>query len=430
MMDISRRAALAGGVVGNYVDQLHIFLPLVAIAPAMNHLVGAHVTALGTALVVVATLLGRPLGAMIFGRVADRVGRTTTTKVAIAGTAACTGLIAVLPTHHVLGGWTFVLLLTLRFLAGVFLAGEYSAAIPLAMEWSRPRHRGLFSGLIMAMAPWAQASIAFATLGMLTWLGGATYATWGWRVLFVIGAAASFGMLLFYRARVRDAAASRGARSFGPRLRALLWGAHRRPFWQMFGLMSGMWLMTNVTVINLTARIGTSAGLDAGGVSVAMGVASVAQAVIMSLTGHLSTLTGRRAFFVWWGFASCVAGPLVLWWALSVHGVALAATAAALLQVVTVAVYGPVGAYLSERLPASIRSTGYGTAYSLSIVIPALHPFYLPWLAKLLGATGAPVTLLVLGGLLVAGCGALGPALRPSELERTVDVVSAEVDRD
>lgn len=47
---------------------------------------------------------------------------------------------------------------------------------------------------------------------------------------------------------------------------------------------------------------------------------------------------------------------------------------AAALQVTTVTGYGPVGAYLTERFPDEIRASGYGVAYSISIVLPALYP--------------------------------------------------------
>ena len=79
------------------------------------------------------------------------------------------------------------------------------------------------------------------------------------------------------------------------------------------------------------------------------------------------------------------------------------------LQVVTVSAYGPVGAYLVERFPAAVRSSGYGVGYSLSIVLPALYPYYLPALQQMLGRHEAVALLLVFAGLLVAIGGAAGP---------------------
>ena len=424
------RAAVRAGVVGNYVDQVNIFLPVVALAPALVTFAGPHAGVTSGALVVVATLLGRPVGAMVFGRIADRVGRTRTTQVAIAGTAACSLLIAAVPTHASVGVLAIGAVVLLRFVGGVFLAGEYTSAIPLAMEWSPPRRRGLVSGLIMSMAPWAQSTIAFATAALLALLGPATYAEWGWRLSFVAGGLASLALLAYYSARVADAphvvrqreqADTRAPAALG--LRAVLGGAYAGAFWQMFGLMSGLWLMTNMVVIAATGRLAADHGLDGGEVATVMGVASVAQALVMSTTGHWSTVLGRRRYFVGWGLAAAVLAPL-LWLATMTAAVLPFVVGVALLQVVTVCGYGPVGAYLCERFPAHVRSTGYGTAYSLSIVVPALWPWWLPRLEPLLGHDGAVVAVLVVGGLLVAGCGALGPRLARGELDDDVEAVA------
>ena len=434
------RAALRAGVVGNFIDNVHVFLPVTALAPAMLVLAGPAATASTAALIIVAMLFGRPVGGIVFGRISDRLGRTRTTRVAIAGTAACALAIAAIPTHELLGGGTVALVLLLRFLCGIFVAGEYSAAIPLAMEWSPPRRRGLMSGLILSMAPWAQASIAFAVAVLLALLGPEHYAAWGWRALFVIGALLSLGMLVYYgrhvvdapmpprrdtrRGAPRDPAPAAGGARSAPTLRSLLSGSWAPAFWQVFVLMTGLWLLTDTTVLLLTERLNQDSPLDPTAVPVVMGVASVAQALAMAAAGHLSTLTGRRRLLMIWGAAAAVAGP-VLWWC-AVHAPALAAAAAcaALLQVLTVSAYGPISAYLSERFPTEIRSTGYGAGYSLSLVLPALYPFYVPALTPWLGQHGTVLVLVMLGGVLVVVGAALGPRLSGRELDADLDTVA------
>lgn len=439
-----RRAALRGGIVGNFVDQLHIFLPLTALAPALPALVGDDAVAGTAALAITATLLGRPLGAVVFGRLADRAGRTRVTQAAIAGTAACTAAIALLPDHRAIGGAAMALVLLLRFAGGMFLAGEYTSAVPLAMEWAKPRRRGLLSGLIMAMAPWAQATVAVSTLILLALLGPSAYAAYGWRCAFGAGALASLAVLLYYRRRVADArpapavarerSAARGnpEAQGGPEarcgtepaagsVRALVAGAQARAFWQVFALMSGLWLLTNMVVLQLAAALSAhtvGAALPAQAQPLVMAVAAVAQALVMSATGQLSTLLGRRRFFVAAGLLAAADGPAVYALLAGGRGLLAVCLLAAALQAVTVTAYGPVGAYLAERFPAHQRSVGYGAAYSVSIVIPALYPLWLPPLGVMLGSPTAAVGLvLALGGLLVAGAGALGPALRPAELD-------------
>lgn len=428
------RAALRAGVVGNWIDNIHVFLPLTALAPAMFVLAGPTTAASTAALVVVAMLFGRPLGGMIFGRLSDRFGRTRTTRIAIGGTAACALAIALLPTYEVLGRWTIVLILALRFLGGIFVAGQYSAAIPLAMEWSTPRRRGLMSGLILSMAPWAQASIALAVAVLLVALGPDAYAAWGWRLLFVIGAMLSIGLLIYYGRQVTDAPIfdrqvqrdlEQPAKPRA-RLRDMLVGTWASAFWQVFLLMTGLWLLTNSTVLLLTARLATDAGLSDTRVSLTIGIATIAQALVMAVAGHLSTHTGRRKLFVIWGLSAMLVAPIVWRLAITSSSLGQAILCTAVLQVITVAAYGPVSAYLSERFPTEVRSTGYGMGYSLSLVLPALYPFYLPLIEPLLGRHGSVMAMVALGGALVVVGALLGPRLAPEEIDQELDVVAAK----
>lgn len=430
------RAAVKGGVLGNYVDMIAIFLPVFALGPALQTLGGPHVTALAFSLIMAATLIGRPLGAMIFGLVADRLGRTSTTQIAISGTATCTFLVAAVPTHESIGVWAITLVIALRFVGGMFLAGEYTSAIPLAMEWAAPRRRGLVSGLIHSMAPWAQATIALATVGLLLVLGEDAYGVWGWRLSFVVGGCASLALLLYYRRHVadapevvrrREAALAEGATTpLG--LRAVVTGAYAGAFWQAFGIMTGLWFMTNMVVIVITPRLTDDIGLTAGQATAAMGIACAAQAVVMSVTGHLSTLVGRRRFMVAWGLLAATAGPLLWLAVMDSSTLAPVAIGVALLQMVTVTAYGPMGAYLCERFPAHVRSTGYGTAYSLSIIVPALYPFWLPAVEDVLGRDGAVTAVLMLGGALVAGFAARGPRLAGADLDRPVEELATRAE--
>ncbi|MDN5896743.1 MAG: MFS transporter, partial [Nocardioides sp.] len=67
----------------------------------------------------------------------------------------------------------------------------------------------------------------------------------------------------------------------------------------------------------------------------------------------------------------------------------------------------------------------YGAGYSLSLVLPALYPFYVPVLEPMLGRHGTVLALIVLGGLLLVIGAALGPRLRPRELGADLDTVAA-----
>jgi MFS family permease len=403
------RRAVRGGIFGNYVDQFDIFLPIIALAPAAAHLFGSENLVSNAGLIFVATLLGRPLGAAVFGPVADRLGRTVTTKIALAGIALTMLLIALVPSHAVLGEGTLAIILVLRLLGGIFLGGEYTSAIPLAMEWSEPRRRGLASGLIMWMSPWANATIAAVVFALLSVLDLETYSAWGWRIPFLLGSLMACGMLVYYRSYIAEAPAWKQAPKGTNPLREILLGEHRGALAQVFVLMSGLWLFTYMAIPVLTGQLKVDLHLSAQTISFVMMCATAISAFGMVGCGHLSTLVGRRRFFVCFGLTAAVLAPvtyLAIFTAEGTTGLLLIVVA---LQLVTVSGYGPVGAYLAERFPTAVRSSGYGLSYSLSIVLPALYPYYLPPLQHVLGNHAAIAILLIVAGLLVMTGALAGP---------------------
>ena len=155
-----------------------------------------------------------------------------------------------------------------------------------------------------------------------------------------------------------------------------------------------------------------------------MGVSSVGQAIFMALAGHWSTKVGRRRLLAWWGVSAALLGPLLWWGAMSSSSAGRAALFAVVLQVATVSAYDPISAYLSERFPTEVRSTGYGMGYSLSLIFPALYPFYLPGMEAVFGRLGAVLVLVILGGLLVVLGAALGPRLSASDIDTDIDDVA------
>lgn len=401
------RSAIRGGIFGNYVDQFDIFLPVIALAPAAAHLYGSENLARNAGLIFVATLIGRPLGSAIFGPISDRIGRIASTKIAILGVAITTLLIACIPGSR--GTLTLFSILGLRLAGGIFIGGEYTSAIPLAMEWTSPPRRGLVSGFIMWMSPWANATIATLVLILLKILSPTQYATWGWRIPFLLGALMAFVMLAYFRAYVTDSPAwTVSAKNENP-LRSIFVSSNRRSLLQVSILMSGMWIFTYMSVAVLSGQLKAQTHLNYQDVALTLMFATGASAISMVACGQLSTSIGRRKFFIIFGTSSTILAPLTYIEIFKGHALASTVVLVAVLQVVTVSVYGPVAAYLTERFPTAVRSSGYGMAYSLSIVIPSLYPYYLPPLQRIFGNHGTIEMLLGLAGVLVAIGASIGP---------------------
>ncbi|UVI35916.1 MFS transporter [Brevibacterium spongiae] len=135
-----------------------------------------------------AGFLFRPLGAMVFGHLGDRIGRRSTLIISAVLMAISMLGIAVIPNYETIGIWAGVLMVTLRCLSGFSVGAEYTGIMVFLMESARPGKRGL-------AASWAAAN---SEVGALLAVGsGALLAntlspeamdSWGWRLLFVLGA--------------------------------------------------------------------------------------------------------------------------------------------------------------------------------------------------------------------------------------------------
>jgi MFS family permease len=221
-----RRSATRGAFFAEFVDMFDIYLPTVVLTPALVYFQPAHLdpglAAILTSLVFVTTLIGRPVGAAIFGALADRIGRRRSTITSVSGFGVITLLIALVPGHATIGIASYWLLIALRFLDGVCLGGGYTGALPLAMEYSPKHRRGLLGGIILAAFPLAYlviTLIAMACFAIFPLAGaGSAYAEWGWRVPFVLGAVLAGVLALYYVRSVSESEvweAAEAARSEG-----------------------------------------------------------------------------------------------------------------------------------------------------------------------------------------------------------------------
>lgn len=421
-----RRGALRGGIFGYFVDQFDIFLPIITLAPAMSYFNGAgtspETVALFSSLIFVSTLVARPLGAAFFGHIADKTGRQLTTLIAIAGFGAATLLMALLPGFETAGHLGLGLLIGLRFIGGFFLGGEYSVAIPLAMEWAPKKRRGALSGMITSMASVANVSLAFITFILLSLIPSAghdsAYATWGWRIPFFLGAALAAFLFLYYRKNVHDAPGSETAVKAENPIKSLFSGVHRRSLVQIFILMTGMWILSNLSNAVLTGRLKTDAHIPDQTVSVIMTIAPLVTACAFVASGILSQKIGRRRFYRWYAVLITVVAPGLYIATMSVgsSNVVLAGFLAVLVQVTSLCVFAPVGAYLCERFPSSIRASGYGVGYSLAVILPAFYAFYIQALGSFMPDRVAVASLICFAGILVWIGATMGPETKDVDL--------------
>lgn len=133
-----------------------------------------------------AGFLVRPLGALVFGPLGDLVGRKYTFLITIVIMGLSTFLVGVLPNYDSIGVLAPIILVGLRMLQGLALGGEYGGAATYVAEHSPQGQRGNYTSWIQTTLGLAL-SIAVILITRL-WMGDALFASWGWRIPFIVSA--------------------------------------------------------------------------------------------------------------------------------------------------------------------------------------------------------------------------------------------------
>jgi MFS family permease len=410
--DERRRRAVRGAVFSEYIDMFDIYLPAVVLTPVLSYFqapkVEPELLVILNSLVFVTTLIGRPFGATLFGMIADRLGRRTASF-----------LIALLPGYQTIGISSYFLLVLLRFADGIFLGGGYTGAIPLAFEYSAKADRGFVGGLIMVGFPGAFVSISLISMLMFAIFPvhgiDSPYAQWGWRIPFVIGAILAACLALYYVFKVKesDVWEVKAARSQNKLpLAQLLSGGNAKSVIQVILMMTGFWLTQNLlTIFVPSVLLPNFLKLPAWQLTTTL---LIAYAILMFSyvgAGLLSQKIGRRRFFLITGPLIATVGAAIMYYLSNTSDLSFPSIVilVALMSIVVTAPWGVIITYINERFATDVRATGFGVAFSLSVIVPSFYAVYMSWLGNVMPYKATPAVLLCLGGII----GAIGAAMGP-----------------
>src|SRR3989454_1705490 len=183
-----RRVVIAAAV-GNVIEwyDFYIFGSLASIL-AVKFFEKSHPVAafLSTVAIFSMGFLIRPLGALVFGWLGDKVGRKYTFIATLSGMGVSTALIGFVPTYAAIGLAAAVTLFVLRLIQGLCLGGEYGGAITYVAEHISDEKRGYYTGWLQT-SPTLGIVVSLAVIiGTQKYLGDAGFNEWGWRIPFII----------------------------------------------------------------------------------------------------------------------------------------------------------------------------------------------------------------------------------------------------
>jgi MFS family permease len=403
-----------------------IYLPVVVLAPVLGYFQPAEIEP-GLAVILdsfifITTLLGRPVGALIFGRMADRIGRRMSSIISVVGFGVFTLAIGLLPSYQTIGISSYLLLLLLRFLDGVCLGGGYTASHPLAMEYSRKDQRGLVGGLIIAAFPAAYVAISVVAMIMfaLVPLEGmdSPYAVWGWRIPFFLGAALAAYLAYYYWRKVSESEVWEVKTKAGaekPAAVGLFKGSNVRKLAQVLIMMSGFWTTQNIITLYMPSTLlARTLSLSQFELTTTLIIAYCILFFSYIGAGLLGQKIGRRRAFIILGSLIATVGVGLLYALANSAGASLPKiiVLVSALAVLVTAPWGIIITYINERFATEVRATGFGIGFSLSVVLPSFYAVYLDWLDNLVSPLAAPAVLLFIGAVIGTVGAAMGDETR------------------
>jgi MFS family permease len=426
LINEKRKSAIKGAVFSEFIDMFDIYLPVIILAPMQAYFLPGNVSgthqAVLESLVFITTLLGRPLGALLFGRIADRVGRRVASIASVSGFAVATLAIALIPGYETIGIASYWLLVLLRFIDGIFLGGGYTGALPLAIEYSKKEQRGLVGGLILAGFPAAYVAINLIAMIMFAIFPatgpGSDYATWGWRIPFVLGALMAGLLSVYYVRKVSESKVWQGKSSGKPQNTAaerLVTGDARRNLIQVLLMMTGFWLTQNVVGLFVpTGVLLKTLHLTPLQMTVTLMVSYVVLCFSYIGAGILGQKIGRRTMLFIVGAATATVGAGLLHVLMGSRGLPLPVIALIVcaLAITVSSAWAVIVTYINERFATGVRATGFGVGYSLSVIVPSFYAFYMNWLGTIMPMHWTPVVLLCVGGVIACIGALMGPETR------------------
>jgi MFS transporter, MHS family, shikimate and dehydroshikimate transport protein len=328
--------------------------------------------------------VARPLGGVVFGHYGDKIGRKAMLVTTILIMGVATFLVGLLPGYETVGVLAPILLVLLRVVQGLGLGGEWGGAVLMAVEHSPDDQRGL-NGSWPQMGVPAGLVLGTGVFALASSFSGDAFATWGWRVPFLLSALLVV-VGLYIRLSVYESPAFRRVRESNTEAnmpivdvlrvypKNVLLGVGSR-----IGIDAAFYILAVYTLTHIADNLGLpqSVGL------LAVSIAALVEIFTIPLFASLSDRVGRRPLLIG-GAAFMGVWTFVLFALLNTESTfAIIAAIVIGLAVGHAAVYGTQGSFYAELFGTRVRYSGASFSYQISgifggalapIIATALYP--------------------------------------------------------
>ena len=350
--------AVFAGFLGWTLDAFDFFLVVLSLTAIAQEF---HRSDKEVAFSITLTLIFRPVGAFIFGLMADRYGRRLPLMIDLVFYSVV----------EVLTGFahSFATFLVLRALFGIGMGGEWGVGASLAMEKVPPRLRGFLSGMLQQGY-----ALGYLLAAVCSYF---VFPRWGWRPMFFIGGLPAL-LGLFVRFRVKESEVWQKTRHHN-------WSSLGREIvshWKLFLYLTLLMMMMNFASHGTQDMFPTFLQrqwhLDVHRRAAITAISMVGAILGGTLVGFLSDRFGRRRVMVV-SFICAIA--LVPLWAYA-PSLALLIVGAFSIQFMVQGAWGIIPAHLSELSPDSVRGFLPGFAYQCGVLLASSVPYFEAILAE------------------------------------------------
>lgn len=407
-LDVSRKAprkVLWAGSLGNTLEFYDFIVYGSVAALIFNTLFFPSVSPVAGTLLALSTFaagfLARPVGAVVFGWLGDRIGRRRTLTSTLVIMGASTFLIGLLPTYDVIGLAAPVLLVVLRIIQGAAVGGEWGGAVIFIGEHAGTSRRGQATSFAQLGSPAGTLLANAVVLSLISLTSHEQFMAWGWRLPFLLSAIlVVVGLYLRLKAEETPVFLNVAEEVKEKKIPVveLLRTSWRRLFLALsitVIVFASYYIFTTVALAHLSlAGMPSTVGLYGTVIGAAIGLP------VILVVGPASDRFGRRPIFVISIILIAALAPF-FFMLLDTGVPALGVTAVAVGLALWAVGYGVYGAFITELFPASVRYTGVSLSYQLIGALAGMLPVLSLGLSEAFGST-MPIVLILLAAALLS----------------------------